>query len=310
MRLANKHLEAVISDNGEYGDIHLAGFNGVSDLRLTGKGQESAFYVPFAGLNFEHIFSGDSESFGWNIFEPRQYGMKLVRSSRLQCVLAQTRTQNWPLATRITFTLAQDGLDFKVSATPTEDIWAKHGYIGMFFASYINVPSDKAIYFIGRNRGETKTRWIRSLPRVHSEDANHRPMDSDWDPVFDPGFKPEIEPEKKYWLSLVYGISNLEYAYPFYYGRVGDNVLIFMFEKTNSAEQEIRFAQSPTGGIETCPAWDFILFQKKYAINQSFMIGGRLVYKKFEGIEDVVATYEKWSGEKVVIDSGHDVGAA
>jgi hypothetical protein len=121
-------------------------------------------------------------------------------------------------------------------------------------------------------------------------------MWSRWDPTFDPGFKPN-EPGK-YWLALVHGISAYEYAYPFYYGLIGDKVFLIMFQKT-ADDEEIRFAQSPTGGAENIPAWDFIFIKKNYRVDEPFGFNGRIVYKPFVDKEDIILTYEKWSGEKV-----------
>lgn len=74
------------------------------------------------------------------------------------------------------------------------------------------------------------------LPEGHGLNANHRPVGSQWDPVFDKGFP----------LSLVSGFSDVEYVYPFYYGLSGENVFIMMFDNEGN-DGEIRFAQTPDG---------------------------------------------------------------
>jgi hypothetical protein len=120
--------------------------------------------------------------------------------------------------------------------------------------------------------------------------ANHRPAGSDWDPPFDEGFN----------LDLVKGISDFEYIYPFYFGRSGENVFVLMFERPK-ASGELRFAQSPSGGGKGNPAWDFVYFQRDYAVNREFCFRARAVYRKFNSAEDVARLYERWSGEKVQV---------
>jgi hypothetical protein len=286
-------LRLVVADNEAYGKEHRAGYSGVSELYLGAENARNLFVPTYAGLNFEHIFSGDSQSYGWNIFEPRRSPMKLVRVSETRVELQQARTQNWPLRTRIEYELADGGIDFVFCGVPTEDIWKKHGYIGVFFASYINAPEDMSINFIGRSRSgnsDSRSRWIKHLPEKHGQAANHRPAGSDWDPAFDDGFN----------IDLVKGISDLEYVYPFYYGISGTNVFIIMFERPGK-DGEIRFAQSPSGGGRGNPAWDFVFFQRRYAVGQEFCFHARAVYKKFEGQADVIKVYTAWSGEKVTL---------
>lgn len=291
VRLQSGDLRLVVADNEAYGKEHRAGYSGVSELYL---GAENArnFFVPlYAGLNFEHIFSGDSQSYDWNIFEPRRSPMKLVRVSETRVELQQPRTQNWPLRTRIDYEVVGGGINFTFCGVPTEDIWKKHGYIGVFFASYINAPEDMSINFIGRSRvgkGDSQPRWIKHLPEKHGQAANHRPVGSDWDPSFDAGFN----------IDLVKGVSDLEYLYPFYYGLSGTNVFIMMFERPRN-DAEVRFAQSPSGGGKGNPAWDFVYFQRHYAVGHEFCFRARAVCKKFAGREDVMRLYEAWSGEQV-----------
>ena len=70
-----------------------------------------------------------------------------------------------------------------------------------------------------------------------------------------------------------------------------------MFENPGK-DAELRFAQSPDGGGDTNPAWDFIYFRKNYKVGEKFSFRARAVYKKFEGKDDVIKIYEAWSGKK------------
>ena len=73
-----------------------------------------------------------------------------------------------------------------------------------------------------------------------------------------------------------------------------------MFEKPGKAG-ELRFAQSPNGAGPGNPAWDFVYFQRDYAVNREFQFHARAVYRKFKGLDEVVRLYEQWSGEKVEV---------
>jgi hypothetical protein len=290
-RLDTSLLQAVLADNEPYGTQHQPGYNGVAELRLKSGDQRNLFVPLFAGLNFEHIFSGDSASYGWHIFEPRRAPMQLIRASTNRIELLQERTDHWPLRSRLVYEFHQDSIDFTYCGTPLADVWKAHGYVGVFFASYINAPEDLALQFIGRSRpgrGDARPRWIKHVPPGHGAAASHRPAGSDWEPPFDPGFP----------LGLVSGISAFEYVYPFYYGRYGEQVFIMMFENQGKGS-ELRFAHSPSGAGHGNPAWDFFYMQRDYAVNREFRVRARAVYGKFRGVEDVVRIYETWSGQKV-----------
>ncbi|MCL4785613.1 MAG: hypothetical protein KJ070_02295 [Verrucomicrobia bacterium] len=290
-RVETDLLQVVIADNEAYGSEHRAGYNGISELWLKAGDARNLFVPLYAGLNFEHIFSGDSASFGWNIFEPRRAPMQLVRLSDTKVELRQNRTEHWPLRSRLVYEAKGDAIDFAYLGTPLEDAWRKHGYIGVFFASYIQSPEDMSIQFIGRSRpgqGDPRPRWIKHLPERHGLAANHRPAGSTWDPSLDEGFN----------IDLVNGTSNLEYLYPFYLGRVGENVLVMMFERAGE-EGELRFAQSPSGGGKGNPAWDYVYFRREYRVGREFSFRVRAVYTKFTSVEEIVRLYEAWSGEKV-----------
>ncbi len=290
-QLRSDKLQAVIVDNEAFGTSHRAGYNGVAELMLAGD-KRNIFVPQVAGLNFEHIFSGDAESFGWNIFEPRRAPMQLVRRSASRIELQQERTEHWPLRSRLTYEIEGDAINFTYCGTPLADAWKKHGYIGVFFASYIDKPKDMSLEFIGRSRlgrGDTNAHWIKHLPPKHGEAANHRPAGSAWDPPLDDGIN----------IPLVNGISDFEYLYPFYFGRSGENVFVMMFEHPRD-RSELRFAQSPSGGGTGNPAWDFVYFQRGYGVNRDFCFRARAVLRKFKDTEEIIHLYEQWSGEKVI----------
>jgi hypothetical protein len=284
-------LRAVIADNEAFVPNHRAGYNGVAELTLIGE-LHNLFVPDYAGLNLEHIFSGDSQTVAWNIFEPRQTPMRLTQPTPTRVELHQERTEHWPIRSRLTYEIEGDAVNLRYRGTPLADAWSKHGYIGVFFASYIQKPEDMSIQFIGRSRpgrGEERPRWIKHLSPLHGEAANHRSAGSTWDPEFDDGFK----------VVLAKGASDFEYVYPFYFGRSGENVFVMMFERPHD-DGELRFAQSPSGGGNGNPAWDFFWLQRSYAVNREFSFRARAVLTKFSSTEDVVRLYEQWSGEKVV----------
>jgi hypothetical protein len=290
-RINTARLQLVIADNEAYGAEHKGGYNGVAELRLQPDDPKNLFVPNYAGLNLEHIFSGDTTSYGWNIFEPRRFPIQLIRHATNRVELRQEKTEHWPLRSRLVFDVQEDVIDLTYYGTPLADRWQKHGYIGVFFASYLNAPEDMAIQFIGRSRpgrGDAQPRWIKHLPAKHGVAANHRPAGSSWDPPLDGGFN----------IDLLTGISDFEYLYPFYFGRFGDNVLVLMFERIREGG-ELRFASSPSGGGKGNPAWDFVYFRHDYAINREFSFRVRAVYRRFAGVEDVARWYEDWSGEKV-----------
>ena len=290
--LESEKLKIVIADNSSYGTLHRAGYSGIAELCFKGD-RDSNLFVPFyAGLNFEHIFSGDSSSYGWNMFECRQAPMELVRISQNKVELRQAHTKNWPLKSTISYAIKNNAVDFEFTGTALADSWKKNGYIGIFFASYINNPEAKGINFIG-TKDSGKAQWVYHLPVEHGKDAVHRPAGNDWSPSIDTAGFP---------ISLVGAYSAYRYLYPFYYGLSGNNVYIIMFDAGDDAH--LNFTQSPNGGGDHNPAWDFIYYKKNYQVGKAFSFRAHVVFKKFKGKEDVIHEYEKWSGKKVSV--GHE----
>ena len=59
-------------------------------------------------------------------------------------------------------------------------------------------------------------------------------------------------------------------------------------------EHEIRFSQSPTGGGDRNPAWDFQFIIRSFEINKDYSYRARIVYKPFLSPEDVMNETLNW----------------
>ena len=95
-RIESPGLRAVVADNAAYGKDHRKGYSGLSEL-YHGSSKRTLFVPAYAGLNYEHIFSGDSTSYGWNIFEPRIAPPRALRRSSHRSTAASAR-RAWALS--------------------------------------------------------------------------------------------------------------------------------------------------------------------------------------------------------------------
>jgi hypothetical protein len=86
------------------------------------------------------------------------------------------------------------------------------------------------------------------------------------------------------------------YTRPFYYGKAARGMtLILMFDRTSSADDEIRFSlfkfKVPK---HPRPAWDFQYVVHRIESEKEYGFRGRLVWKQFVDADDVVREYERW----------------
>ena len=94
--------------------------------------------------------------------------------------------------------------------------------------------------------------------------------------------------------TLAAHFSEYKYERPFYYGRFHNMVLAFMF----NPGEGIRFSQSPTGGGEKNPAWDFQFIVPDFEVGKEYSFQSRGMYKEFEGPDEVLAEFNLWKAEK------------
>jgi len=278
IRLSNAVLNVVFVDNTAFGEEHRAGYNGIAEL--THASQDSSVFVPnYAGFNLEHIFGGDSLA---ELFEPRKHPMELYKVSDHEVLLYQSPTPLSGMESQTVFKLSDSHyIDVDFRFIIHDDKFYNHGYAGLFWASYIHEPGDKKIYFRGKEKGSESTGWISAYSTKHGLKSTHLGSREKDQIYFAPNFN----------ASLASHFSDFWYEKPFYYGRFHNMVLAYMFKP----EKGIRFSQSPTGGGELNPAWDFQFIVDDFEVGQEYSFQARIIYKEFEGKNDVLAAFETWN---------------
>ena len=280
-------LTACICGNEGFGE-HRPGYNGLASLQH--EAQPTNLFVPtYAGLNFEHIFDGERGD-----FQPRSGPYTLLRFSDTGVGLHRSAesAEHWGLESLTRYTLREPHyVDFELDCVPHAVEPYKHGFIGVFWASYISAPDDKCIYFLGRERGATGSpRWVKAFSPAHGVRAAHLHERDAADTFFTDDFR----------LTLANHYSDFTFSYPFYFGRSGKLVWIMMFDlESLRPNQSVRFAQSPTGGGARNPAWDFYFLIRDFKVGERYRFRCRTVCKEYVSPEDVVREYEHWSGASV-----------
>jgi hypothetical protein len=277
-------LTAIIGDNDAMGE-HRAGYNGL--WSLTHRTEPTNLVVPIvAGMNFEHIFDGETmDPPGKNeiFFEPRHAKMSFRKLSATSAELHQPPTPTFHLESTTRFTLREpDFIDFHFRFTPRQHVF-RRGYVGLFWASYINAPEDKSLYLRGKNA------WLQHCTPAHNAMSTVL-HDSD---KFDMTFA------KDHRDCLYKCYSPLRYDVPLFYGLFRKHIFIVMFDRSEG----LRITQSPSGGgtntalQTTNPAWDFQYVLPKYEVNVEYELRARAVYRERCTRDDVLKLYAEWQKE-------------
>lgn len=288
--LKRGEITAIIVDNAAI-DLpelpgHRAGYNGVASLTHR-KRETNLFVPPIAGLNFEHIHDGTAAGLKEK-FEPRAFPMQLRIIDAHTVELYQPPTGNWKLESCGRYAMLEDGtIEYTFECVPRGGGY-RHGYIGLFWASYIHNPEDNAIHFRGRPRGsDASSNWIKAITPKHGVDSTHPPADYPHTIQIDPDFP----------LSLVGHRSPYIYTEPWYYGVSHSMAFVQMFRPGD----QIWMAQSPSGGGQGNPAWDFQWFIPDYKIDEAYgfqMRAAYLPYESHEQIEQATRPHRESLGER------------
>jgi hypothetical protein len=283
LTIESGEIKGIFVDNTEIKPDHRSGYNGIAQLYHAE--EDSGIFVPaYAGFNLEHIFGGDSLH---QLFEPRLHPMTLYRKTDDEVLLYQEATPLSGVESLTSFKVVKPHyIDITFQCIFHQSQFFAHDYAGLFWASYIQDPPDKKIYFKGRteNAHADSSSWMAAWSEEHGTQSTHRSVNDDRDFFFADNFN----------ASLANHFSGMRYSEPYFFGRFNEMVLAYLFD----SNEVIRFSQSPTGGGELNPAWDFQYLIPSPELEKKYSFKARIVYKPFISEDDITEEYKKWSGKK------------
>ncbi|MFA6546271.1 MAG: twin-arginine translocation signal domain-containing protein [Limisphaerales bacterium] len=280
-------LTAVIGDNSAEGE-HRAGYNGVWSLHHSA-GARSVFVPAVAGLNLEHIVTGEQLEDGKIFFEPRNAPMNFRQFSETEVELHQPPTPTFHIESWTRFRLvAPHYLDMSFRCVAHRPVFPR-GYLALFWASYINAPADKSMYFLGGLDGQ-RDHWTQFCTQWHNDQSTVRHRDDAFEMTFPPGGR----------AALFKSLSRFRFDQPFFYGNFDDLMWLVMFDRTEG----VRLTHSPSGGganailQTTNPAWDFQFLVQKPEVGREYGFRVRTVLRPRCPRAELVAEFKKWETTK------------
>jgi hypothetical protein len=204
--------------------------------------------------------------------------------------LSHAADEAYPSSARALYRLVGPNcIEHSLTLRDTRSLLNPQGYREVSWCSYINSPEDPKLYFLSGGQ------WTSYLSPTHGvgsrvapsyvpqaqlealvpQDEKRQPFHHDWAPV--------------------------RFDEPFYYGRLGQMVLIHVFDDPT----DLRFFCSPSGGggsllpNQGCPAWDFlwIIPADRYAPDTDYHFRMRLIYKPFVSDDDVLEEVRRAQAE-------------
>ena len=279
--LKHGSVTAVVVDNTQVDNAdlpgHRRGYNGVASITHASRPQ-NLFVPAYAGLNFEHIHDGTTAGLR-DKFEPRRFPMELRVIDLYTVEVYQPPTANFQLESCGRYRLLSDGvIEYAFECIPRAESFSK-GFIGLFWASYIQQPEDGAIHFMGRyaHAGSAADEWIRAVSPRHGVQAIHPPAH----------VMRFADVDRDFPLTLVNPRNRSEYVatQPWYFGVTHGMAWAQMFR----ARDRIQLVQSPSGGGRGNPAWDFQWFIHDYQVDRPYGFVMRAACLPYESHRQVEA---------------------
>jgi hypothetical protein len=167
------------------------------------------------------------------------------------------------------FELLEDGtIELKIDLIPRKAGF-KHNYIGLFWASYIQQPESTDVHFLGRpaDMPNQSAHWVRAASAEHGVNATHLAT----------GDAREFAHDADFPMKLVFNRSAWRYDEPWFFGVSHGMAYAQVFRASDS----VRLTQSPSGGGQGNPAWDFQFFIAEPKVGQRHRFVMRAAYTPF-----------------------------
>ena len=246
-----------------------------------------------AGLNFEHIISGHEDQH--NKFTPRHGTYTLHRVGRRSVELRRRREDSpWDVSSSLRYSVVEPHyIDVEFRCVPHDrSRFGNRGYAIFFWANYMNQVDDVSLHFLGKETQDSPDTWIAgNAPKEHPDyvgGGTYRHISA----------APLAYDQEHNFKLNVWSYDWPRFTRPFYYGRAANGMtLMMMFDRTNSATDEIRFSlfKFKVQGERRKPAWDFQYVIHNVQQEREYGYRCRLVWKKFVSQQDCLAEYESWA---------------
>lgn len=245
-----------------------------------------------AGLNFEHVICGHSNSA--NAFTPRKgrYELHKLADDFSAVLVRKAEDDPWALSSTLKyFVTTPNAIDFEFECRAhNAELFGKRGYVVLFFADYMNDVAEVPIHFRGVAAAGEDEQWISADAPPGHTDYNHGGTYRSL-----PAQNLTYDTNHNFKLNL-WSYDYPRFTQPFYYGRAAHGmVFILMFDRMHSVQDEIRFSlfkfKVPR---RPRPAWDFQYAIHKVESGRPYGFKGRLVWKKFVSAEDCWDEYRRW----------------
>ena len=245
-----------------------------------------------AGLNFEHVICGHSNQA--NAFTPRKgrYDLVPLGDGMSAKLVRMAENDPWALSSSLRYSLSgSNAIDFEFQCrAQNRELFGQRGYAVLFFANYMNDAAEVPIHFRGVAAPGEAEQWISADAPPGHPDYNHGGTYRSL-----PASDLQYDTNHNFKLNL-WSYDYPRFTQPFYYGQAAHGmVMILMFDRMHSREDEIRFSlfkfKLPR---RPRPAWDFQYVIHEVEPGRSHGFKGRLIWKKFVSPEDCQAEYRRW----------------
>ena len=246
-----------------------------------------------AGLNFEHIISGQQDAN--NKFTPR-YGRYTLHRVDSNCVeLRRMREDSpWSISSSLRYTFVPPHyVDFRFRCIPHDrSRFGKRNYAIFFFANYMNQVDQVGLNFRGKRSHSADEDWILGdAPNKHPDyigGGTYRHFQAK---------ALEYDDDHNFKLN-VWSYEWPRFTKPFYFGRAGRGMtMMLMFNKTHSDWDEMRFSlfKFKVKDEVRKPAWDFQYVIRNVQEGHEYGFDGRMVWKQFVSADDCLGEYTAWA---------------